>query len=89
MLSFVTIEGDLLFGSFMLFIYSMGVGIPILLLVYTGKLTVGGLAGRTEVLRKVAGYVLIISGILILLGFDKMLLGVSVKYFPIFETYLT
>ncbi|NPE31560.1 cytochrome c biogenesis protein CcdA [Methanococcoides sp. SA1] len=64
-LSLVAIEGDLLYGAFLLFVYSMGLGIPMLVIAYSANLSSSKLsmiAKYDMYLKKVVGVILIIVG---------------------------
>lgn len=65
-LSLVAIEGDLLYGAFLLFVYSMGLGIPMLVIAYSANISSSKLsliAKYDMYLKKVVGFVLVIVGI--------------------------
>jgi len=85
-LSYVTLGGDVLQGSFMLLTYSVGLGIPMLAIAYGGK----GASSRMEWFRehsgkveKFAGWVIILTGIAMLLGLDKYIQAKLLPYFPV------
>ncbi|MDR6222823.1 cytochrome c biogenesis CcdA family protein [Methanococcoides alaskense] len=65
-LSLVAIEGDLLYGAFLLFVYSMGLGIPMLVIAYSANISSSKLsmiAKYDMYLKKVVGFILIIVGV--------------------------
>ncbi len=73
-LMYVTLGGHVLQGSFLLFVYSMGLGLPMLAVAYAGKYTTGRLSAisqRSHSLKKVAGIILVIMGISMLLGLTQ------------------
>ncbi|WP_305063791.1 cytochrome c biogenesis CcdA family protein [Methanococcoides sp.] len=64
-LSLVAIEGDLLYGAFLLFVYSMGLGIPMLVIAYSVNISSSKLsmiAKYDMYLKKVVGFILVIVG---------------------------
>jgi cytochrome c-type biogenesis protein len=64
-LSLVAIEGDLLYGAFLLFVYSLGLGIPMLVIAYSANISSSKLsmiAKYDMYLKKVVGFILIIVG---------------------------
>jgi cytochrome c biogenesis protein CcdA len=88
-LSLVAIEGNLLMGSVMLFTYSIGLGIPMLAIAYGGK----QLSGKIEwtkrnspKIKKLAGWVLILTGLAMLFGIDRWIQTFLLPYFPELET---
>lgn len=90
-LSIVAIEGNLLTGSLMLFSYSIGLGIPMLAIAYGGK-KVGAKLDWTrqnsETIKKLAGWILIATGLAMLFGLDQWIQVFLLPYFPEFETRL-
>jgi cytochrome c biogenesis protein CcdA len=90
-LSLVALEGNLLAGSFMLISYSIGFGIPVLAIAYAGK----ALSGKIEwtkrnstTIKKISGWVLILTGLAMLFGVDQYIQTVLLPYFPEYETRL-
>jgi cytochrome c biogenesis protein CcdA len=90
-LSLVAIEGNLLTGSLMLFSYSIGLGIPMLTIAYGGK----RLSGKIEwtkrnslTIKKLAGWVLILTGLAMLFGLDRWIQTFLLPYFPEYEIKL-
>jgi cytochrome c-type biogenesis protein len=79
-LAYVAVEaagtGSILYGAFQLFVYSVGVGIPMLAIAYSGK-TISGRTSRlvryAPLFKKISGAVLIAVGIMILFGVDKFI----------------
>jgi cytochrome c biogenesis protein CcdA len=87
-LMYVTIGGQVLHGSFLLFVYSMGLGLPMLAVAYAGKYTSGRLTAisqRSHSLKKAAGIILIIMGISMLLGLDRTAQIYIAPYLPTIE----
>ncbi|UGV40861.1 cytochrome c biogenesis protein CcdA [Methanococcoides orientis] len=65
-LTLVAIEGDIAYGAFLLFIYSMGVGIPMLVIAYSANISssaLSSIAKYDSYLKKGAGIVLIFVGL--------------------------
>ncbi|RMF89312.1 MAG: cytochrome c biogenesis protein CcdA, partial [Methanobacteriota archaeon] len=90
-LSFVAIKGNLLYGSLMLMAYSIGLGIPMLAIAYGGKRISGQLEWtRRNSLRmkRIAGWVLILTGLAMLFGLDQYIQSMLLPYFPELETRL-
>ena len=67
-------SGSLLYGAFQLFIYSLGVGVPMLIIAYSGK-TISGRSRRLSryapLSKKISGLVLVSLGLMMLFGVDK------------------
>lgn len=78
-LAYVAVEaastGSILYGAFQLFVYSLGVGIPMLAIAYSGK----SITARSRLIhyaprfKKISGAVLIAVGIMILFGVDRFI----------------
>ncbi|WP_135606381.1 cytochrome c biogenesis CcdA family protein [Methanococcoides sp. NM1] len=65
-LTLVAIEGDITYGAFLLFIYSMGLGIPMLVIAYSANVSssvLSSIAKYDLYLKKGAGVVLILVGL--------------------------
>lgn len=65
-LTLVAIEGDIVYGAFLLFIYSMGLGIPMLVIAYSANISssvLSSIAKYDSYLKKGAGIVLIVVGL--------------------------
>jgi cytochrome c-type biogenesis protein len=87
----VAIEGNLVFGSVMLFSYSLGLGIPMLAIAYGGKRFSGKIQWtqrNSPTIKKLAGWVLILTGLAMLFGIDQYIQTILLPYFPEFETRL-
>ncbi|PHP46010.1 cytochrome C biogenesis protein [Methanosarcinales archaeon ex4572_44] len=69
-------SGSLFYGAFQLFVYSLGVGVPMLLIAYSGK-TISGrsskIARYAPFFKKISGFVLLFVGIMMLSGVDKII----------------
>jgi cytochrome c biogenesis protein CcdA len=84
-LSYVAMGGDILRGSFMLFVYSIGLGIPMLAVAYGSKRYGARLewVRRNSLrMRKFAGWVIILTGVGILFGVDRYIQAKLLPYFP-------
>ncbi len=78
--------GNMLHGAVLLLVYSLGVGIPMLIIAYSGK----GISKRVEwfmkrgaLFKKLSGLVLIIVGLMMLFGIDRYLQAKLLPYFPV------
>ncbi|GBE19136.1 MAG TPA: cytochrome c biogenesis protein CcdA [Euryarchaeota archaeon] len=90
-LSLVAIEGNLVTGSLMLTSYSIGLGIPMLAIAYGGKKVSAKLdwtRSNSETIKKLAGWILIATGLAMLFGVDQWIQRLLLPYFPEFETQL-
>lgn len=67
----VTIKASLFYGAMMLFIYSLGLGIPILVIGYVTKssMQLGKFARYGATIKRVTGAVLIVVGLYMMLHF--------------------
>ena len=80
-LAFAAVEGDVATSGFLLFVYGVGFGLPLLGVAYGGKyggrrlLDGLGSLGREGVLRRFAGYVLVATGVAFLFELDRVLLS--------------
>ncbi|MBE0523171.1 MAG: cytochrome c biogenesis protein CcdA [Methanosarcinales archaeon] len=84
-LMFVSIEGNFEFGILLLFVYSAGVGIPMLIIAYSGKYAATNfkwLIPYTPKFKKLSGLILILVGLMILFDIDKMIQAALLPYFP-------
>lgn len=78
-------SGNLLEGAFLLLVYSLGVGIPMLIVAYSGKRAssrIGWFVKRGPFFKKLSGLVLILVGLMMLFGIDKYLQAKLLPYFP-------
>jgi cytochrome c biogenesis protein CcdA len=84
-LAMVALQGDVFIGGLSLFFYSVGIGIPMLIVAYTGKFTstrMKKVAKYSDTIKTIAGIILILVGISILLGWDKKIQVLLLPYFP-------
>jgi cytochrome c-type biogenesis protein len=84
----VALEGDVILGGLALFSFAVGIGIPMILVAYAGKRAskrITGLARYAGNLKKIAGIVLILTGIFMLLGLDTDVQFWLYPYFPEIE----
>lgn len=90
-LAYAAIEGEIIFGTILLFTYSIGLGIPMLCIAYGGKYVSGNLEWtrqNSEKIKKVAGWVIILVALAILFGIDRYLQARLIPYFPDLESKL-
>ncbi len=90
-LMFATIQGNLVGGSLLLAVYSLGLGLPMLGVAYGGKYVSGKVEWtkrNSGMIRFIAGWVLILTGVAMLLGLDRVVQTRLLPYFPDFETKL-
>ncbi len=80
-LAFAAVEGSAATSGFLLFVYGVGFGLPLLGIAYGGKYggrsvteRLGAL-GREGALRRFAGYVLIVTGVALLFELDRVFLS--------------
>lgn len=90
MLGYASVLGNVLSGSLLLLAYSAGLGLPMLAIAYGGKFASSRLDIHTKrgayfFVRKIAGWVLILSGISIILGIDKFIQTALLPYSPDIE----
>ncbi|MEE8402747.1 MAG: cytochrome c biogenesis CcdA family protein [Candidatus Hydrothermarchaeaceae archaeon] len=87
-LTYASVLGDVTAGSLLLLAYSAGLSLPMLAIAYGGKSISsrsGILKDNAYLLRRIAGWVLILSGIVILLGIDKIIQTALLPYTPDIE----
>ena len=90
-LAYATLQGNLGSGSLLLFFYALGLGIPMLAIAYGGKYVSGKVewTQRNSMrIRRIAGWVLILTGVGMIFGVDKILQKNLIPYFPELETKL-
>ncbi len=90
-LAFAAYQENLLVGSGLLFVYSIGLGIPMLIIAYGGKHVSGRLGWvkhNSERIRKFAGWVLILTGISMMFGIDKLIQQSLLPYVPDIESMI-
>jgi len=84
-LAYVASVGNVPYGAMMLFVYSVGMSLPMLTIAYYGKKITNRykwFVTRGPMLKKLSGLVLIIIGIMLLFGIDKLLIRLLSPYFP-------
>ncbi len=84
-LAYVAYQGEILTGSILLLIYSIGLGLPMLAIAYGGKYAGSRMewAQKNSIrIRKLAGGVLILTGLAMLFGLDKYIQTKLLPYFP-------
>ncbi len=84
-LAFVASVGNMSYGAWMLFVYSVGMSLPMLSIAYYGKKVSNRyqwFSRNGELLKKLSGLVLILVGIMLLFGIDKLIIKWLSPYFP-------
>jgi cytochrome c-type biogenesis protein len=84
-LAFVASVGNMSYGAWMLFVYSVGMSLPMLSIAYYGKKVTNRyqwFSRNGELLKKLSGLVLILVGIMLLFGIDKLIIRWLSPYFP-------
>jgi len=84
-LALVASVGNTTYGAWMLFVYSIGMSLPMLAIAYYGKKFTNRytwFSRNGELLKKLSGLVLIVAGILLLFGIDKLFIRLLSPYFP-------
>jgi len=84
-LALVASVGNTTYGASMLFVYSIGMSLPMLSIAYYGKKITNRytwFSRNGELLKKLSGLVLIVVGILLLFGIDKLFIRLISPYFP-------
>lgn len=84
-LSYVVLKGSILKGSVLLFTYSLGFGSAVLAIAYGSRRYASRLEWvrrNSENIRRAAGWVIILTGLAILLGVDRKLMALLLPYFP-------
>lgn len=79
-LAYAGTTGSPLDSGLLLFVYGAGFSVPLLMVAYGGKTAMQSIQGRAETLagdtiRKIAGYVLLGSGVALLFELDRVLLS--------------
>lgn len=78
---------NLLYGTTLLLIYSLGVSIPMLIIAYSGKRIssrVSWFVKRGHFFKKLSGMILILVGLMMLFEIDKYLKKVLLPYLPVY-----
>ena len=84
-LAFVASVGNTSYGAWMLFVYSVGMSLPMLSIAYYGKKVTNRyqwFSRNGELLKKLSGLVLIVIGIMLLFNIDKLIIRALSPYFP-------
>jgi cytochrome c-type biogenesis protein len=84
-LALVASVGNMTYGASMLFVYSIGMSLPMLSIAYYGKKITSRykwFSRNGELLKKLSGLVLILIGIMLLFGVDKLMIKWLSPYFP-------
>ncbi|MDP2766394.1 MAG: cytochrome c biogenesis CcdA family protein [Candidatus Methanoperedens sp.] len=84
-LAYVASVGNIPYGAWMLFVYSVGMSLPMLSIAYYGKKVTSRyqwFVKRGPVLKKLSGLVLIVIGIMLLFNIDKLMIRALSPYFP-------
>ncbi|MEE8168865.1 MAG: cytochrome c biogenesis CcdA family protein [Candidatus Hydrothermarchaeales archaeon] len=90
-LAYATMQGNLAGGSLLLLAYAVGLGIPMLAIAYGGKYTsekIEWTKRNSYLIKRIAGWVLILTGVAMIFGIDKFLQQSLLPYFPELETRL-
>jgi cytochrome c biogenesis protein CcdA len=90
-LAYSAVSANLVSGSLLLVSFSIGLGIPMLAIAYGGKYTSGKVdwaKDHSKGIKKVAGIIIVLWGIGMFLGFDKMIQTALVPYAPDLEEML-
>jgi cytochrome c-type biogenesis protein len=78
---------DLLYSALLLVAYSIGVSIPMLIIAYSGKSISGRVkwfVRRGNFFKKLSGLILIMVGLMMLFGIDKIIQAALLPYFPLY-----
>ena len=84
-LALVASVGNTAYGASMLFVYSIGMSLPMLSIAYYGKKITNRyewFSRNGELLKKLSGLVLIVIGIMLLFSVDKLFIKWLSPYFP-------
>lgn len=77
---------DLLYSALLLVAYSIGVSIPMLIIAYSGKRISGNVkwfVQRGHFFKKLSGLILILLGLMMLFGIDRLIQKALLPYFPV------
>ncbi len=78
---------DLLYATLLLVVYSIGVGIPMLIIAYSGKSISGNVkwfVQRGHFFKRLSGLILMIVGLMMLFGIDRIIQAKLLPYFPVY-----
>ncbi len=84
-LAYVASVGNVPYGAWMLFVYSVGMSLPMLTIAYYGKKITARyqwFMRHGPALKKLSGMVLIIIGVMLLFNIDKLMIRWLSPYFP-------
>lgn len=84
-LVYVASVGNIPYGAWMLFVYSLGMSLPMLTIAYFGKRVTARyqwFVRNGPALKKLSGLVLIVIGVLMLFNIDKLMIKWLSQYFP-------
>ncbi len=77
----------MLYGTLLLIVYSVGVSIPMLIIAYSGKSISGRVnwfVKRGHFFKKLSGLILILVGLMMLFGIDRIIKAALLPYFPVY-----
>ena|SRR4030067_1756147 len=78
---------DMLYGTLLLIVYSIGVSIPMLIIAYSGKSISGRVnwfVKRGHFFKKLSGLILMLVGLMMLFGIDRIIKAALLPYFPVY-----
>lgn len=83
-LAYASVLDTVIGGSLLLLAYSAGLALPMLAIAYGGKLVLArvGSFKKVHLVKKIGGWVLILTGVAIILGLDRALQTVVLPYYP-------
>jgi len=84
-LAYVASVGNVPYGAWMLFVYSVGMSLPMLTIAYYGKKVTARyqwFVRNGHILKKLSGLVLIMVGVMLLFNIDKLIIRLLSPYFP-------
>ncbi len=84
-LAYVASVGNVTYGAGMLFVYSIGMSLPMLSIAYYGKKVTNRykwFIRNGALLKKLSGLVLILAGLMLLFNIDKLIIRLLSPYFP-------
>jgi cytochrome c-type biogenesis protein len=84
-LALVASVGNTTYGAWMLLVYSVGMSLPMLSIAFYGKKVTNRykwFSRNGELLKKLSGLVLILVGVMLLFGIDKLMIRWLSPYFP-------
>ncbi len=84
-LAYVASVGNVPYGAWMLFVYSVGMSLPMLTIAYYGKRVTARyrwFVRHGPALKKLSGLVLILIGVMLLFNIDKLMIRWLSPYFP-------